>query len=251
MFSTFLHAQGRVLYDVFIYTHTTLDGKPTYLIEYDSRASTDAAAPPLLSMLKRYVLRSKVKLRDVSEEYDVWAAWGSEPESELESEIGERKWHWAMSGAVEPDWSGGNQWPWGMEERRIRDRRAVGMGGRILVKKGDKPKESSTHNLASSDAYTLHRILHGVPEGIHDVPPLQAFPMDSNLDVMGGLDFRKGCYVGQELTVRTYHTGVIRKRILPVLIHPPDETYVRPSIHSSKTTSTNPNFFHRLPITAQ
>lgn len=35
------------------------------------------------------------------------------------------------------------------------------------------------------------------------------------------MDFRKGCYVGQELTVRTYHTGVIRKRILPVLLHPP------------------------------
>jgi folate-binding Fe-S cluster repair protein YgfZ len=34
------------------------------------------------------------------------------------------------------------------------------------------------------------------------------------------VDFRKGCYVGQELTVRTYHTGVIRKRILPVLLHP-------------------------------
>ena len=35
------------------------------------------------------------------------------------------------------------------------------------------------------------------------------------------VDFRKGCYVGQELTVRTYHTGIIRKRILPVLLHPP------------------------------
>lgn len=35
------------------------------------------------------------------------------------------------------------------------------------------------------------------------------------------VDFRKGCYVGQELTVRTYHTGVIRKRILPVLLHAP------------------------------
>ena len=35
------------------------------------------------------------------------------------------------------------------------------------------------------------------------------------------VDFRKGCYVGQELTVRTYHTGVVRKRILPVLLHPP------------------------------
>jgi len=47
---------------------------------------------------------------------------------------------------------------------------------------------------------------------------MQAFPMESNLDVMGALDFRKGCYVGQELTVRTYHTGVVRKRILPVLL---------------------------------
>jgi folate-binding Fe-S cluster repair protein YgfZ len=35
------------------------------------------------------------------------------------------------------------------------------------------------------------------------------------------VDFRKGCYVGQELTVRTYHTGVVRKRILPVHLHPP------------------------------
>ena len=37
------------------------------------------------------------------------------------------------------------------------------------------------------------------------------------------MDFRKGCYVGQELTVRTYHTGVIRKRITPVEIIPPDQ----------------------------
>jgi folate-binding Fe-S cluster repair protein YgfZ len=35
------------------------------------------------------------------------------------------------------------------------------------------------------------------------------------------VDYRKGCYVGQELTVRTYYTGVVRKRILPVLLHPP------------------------------
>ena len=32
------------------------------------------------------------------------------------------------------------------------------------------------------------------------------------------MDFRKGCYVGQELTVRTYHQGVVRKRILPIYL---------------------------------
>jgi folate-binding Fe-S cluster repair protein YgfZ len=36
---------------------------------------------------------------------------------------------------------------------------------------------------------------------------------------MGGIDFKKGCYVGQELTIRTHHTGVVRRRILPVSLY--------------------------------
>ena len=83
-------------------------------------------------MLKRYVLRSKVKLRDVSEEYDVWATWGSD------SPVEDRKWNWARSGAVEPDWTSETEWPWGKEDKKIRDRRAVGMGERLLVRKGDR-----------------------------------------------------------------------------------------------------------------
>lgn len=46
------------------------------------------------------------------------------------------------------------------------------------------------------------------------------------LNPFASVDFRKGCYVGQELTVRTYHTGVVRKRILPVVIHKPSDSYV-------------------------
>ncbi|KAF7977654.1 hypothetical protein HWV62_3082 [Athelia sp. TMB] len=223
MYSTFLHAQGRVLYDVFIYTHTTPEGKPAYLIDYDSRASADGVTPPLLFMLKRYVLRSKVKLRDVSEEYDVWSAWGSDYKGAIAAARG-RKWTHANSGAVEPDWSAEAEWPWGTEERAVRDRRAEGMGLRMLVQKGEKPKQSSSHDLALSESYTLNRILHAVPEGVEDIPPMKAFPMESNLDMMGGLDFRKGCYVGQELTVRTYHTGTIRKRIYPVVIQQSEDS---------------------------
>ncbi|KAG7449295.1 Aminomethyltransferase folate-binding domain-containing protein [Guyanagaster necrorhizus] len=211
-FSTVLNAQGRVLYDVFLHTQKDEKGKPGYIIEYDSRASE---APPLYDLLKRYVLRSKVKIRDVSQEYDAWAAWGSPEHSHWETQ---RKWHWEHSGAMEPIWPAESEWPWGLEDGIIRDRRAPGMGSRILVRKGDRPKESLSHDIQTSDAYTLLRILKGVPEGLVDIPPLHAFPMDSNLDIMGGLDFRKGCYVGQELTVRTYHTGVIRKRVLPVVI---------------------------------
>jgi len=71
----------------------------------------------------------------------------------------------------------------------------------------------------TEEDYTIHRIVHGVPEGSHEIIPGASFPMEANLDVMGGVDFRKGCYIGQELTVRTYHTGVIRKRIFPVALH--------------------------------
>ncbi|KAG6817431.1 hypothetical protein H0H87_008599 [Tephrocybe sp. NHM501043] len=170
-----------------------------------------------MSLLKRYVLRSKVKIRDVSDQYDVWAVWGNAPIPEPT-----RQWTWARSGVVEPKWAQ-SEWPWGSKDESILDRRAPGMGKRLLVKKGSLPQETSDHELASFDAYTLHRILTGVPEGREDLPAMQAFPMESNLDIMGGLDFRKGCYVGQELTVRTYHTGSVRKRILPVVIHKPGQ----------------------------
>lgn len=49
--------------------------------------------------------------------------------------------------------------------------------------------EVSTHDTADHGAYMLHRILNGVSEGFDDMPPLQAFPMESNLDIMGGCEY--------------------------------------------------------------
>lgn len=118
-----------MLYDIFLYTSPDSSGKPSYLLEYDPHPSE---APPMISLLKRYVLRSKVKIRDVSEQYDVWAAWGNslqEPQPQ---------WTFAKrSGAVEPKL---DPWPWGRKDESILDRRAVGMGRRFLVRKGDLRK---------------------------------------------------------------------------------------------------------------
>ncbi|RKP03724.1 hypothetical protein CXG81DRAFT_16820 [Caulochytrium protostelioides] len=68
-------------------------------------------------------------------------------------------------------------------------------------------------------AYHLLRILLGIPEGPSDLPPSQALPLEHALDAMRSIDWRKGCYLGQELTVRTHHTGVVRKRIVPIAWH--------------------------------
>ncbi|KAK4138274.1 Aminomethyltransferase folate-binding domain-containing protein [Trichocladium antarcticum] len=71
--------------------------------------------------------------------------------------------------------------------------------------------------LATESAYRLRRYLHGIPEGQAELAHEHALPHESNIDAMGGIDFRKGCYVGQELTIRTEHRGVVRKRVLPWL----------------------------------
>jgi folate-binding protein YgfZ len=67
-----------------------------------------------------------------------------------------------------------------------------------------------------ANEYAIRRYLAGVPEGIDDLFVGKSLPLESNMDHMQAIDFRKGCYLGQELTIRTFHTGVTRKRILPV-----------------------------------
>lgn len=128
-----------MLYDVFIYNNPAPpSSKPSYIVEYTPAPADTPDLPPLLSYLKRHVLRSKVKVRDVSEQYDIWASWGSEIDQSWETP---RVWNWGRSGAVEPVWTLENEvdgWPWGTEPGVIRDRRGVGLGRRLLVPKGDK-----------------------------------------------------------------------------------------------------------------
>ena len=126
-YSALLHAQGRVLHDVFLFT-SPASPSPTYLIDHDPSPSE---SPPLLAVLKRFVLRSKVRIRDVTQEWDVWAAWGERTHAQ------HRSWQWAASGAIEPVWRGSFPPPWGTEHGIILDRRAPGMGRRLLVRKGD------------------------------------------------------------------------------------------------------------------
>ncbi|KAF6002472.1 Iron-sulfur clusters incorporation protein [Cyanidiococcus yangmingshanensis] len=66
----------------------------------------------------------------------------------------------------------------------------------------------------------LHRVLHAIPQGIQDVAPGQALPLECNFEQLGAIAFDKGCYLGQELTARTHYTGVVRKRTVAGVLSP-------------------------------
>ena len=65
---------------------------------------------------------------------------------------------------------------------------------------------------ATEADYDAHRIALGVPEGGIDFAFGDAFPHDADMDQLGGVDFAKGCYVGQEVVSRMEHRGTARRR---------------------------------------
>jgi folate-binding protein YgfZ len=70
--------------------------------------------------------------------------------------------------------------------------------------------------LVPESNYHKHRIALGVPDGAMDLEPEQTFLLEGNFEELNGVDFKKGGYVGQELTARMKHRGTARRRLLPV-----------------------------------
>ena len=66
-------------------------------------------------------------------------------------------------------------------------------------------------------SYDLLRIKNFIPEGESDLISEKSFPLEYGLDQLNAIDYKKGCYIGQELTARTHHTGIIRKKIVQVI----------------------------------
>ncbi len=93
----------------------------------------------------------------------------------------------------------------------FRDPRHDEMGWRIVA-----PLESLSSFADEAAAYRAHAIALGVPEGGTDWPYGDTFVHDANLDLLHGVDFGKGCYVGQEVVSRVHHRGSARKRIVRV-----------------------------------
>jgi folate-binding protein YgfZ len=142
-----------------------------------------AKAAELVKRLGFYRLRAKV---DIAEEpaFKVAAAWGGEPG--------------VPEGAV-----------------AYADPRLPELGMRVLLARGAEMGDLGCAQ-ASEDDYHAMRIGLGVPEGGRDYALGETFPHEALFDQLNGVDFKKGCFVGQEVVSRMQHRGTTRKRVVPV-----------------------------------
>ncbi|XP_072508999.1 putative transferase CAF17, mitochondrial [Notamacropus eugenii] len=195
-YAHFLNVQGRTLYDVILYRlHESQEEEPNFLVEFDSSVSG-----AFQNHLKLYKIRRKVTI-SLCPDLSLWAVLP----------------HAATEGLAMPSLEKGVK-----PVVLTPDPRAACMGWRLIIRKEDMAQNAvPTTHIRSVKEYHKHRYQKGIPEGIKDLPPGVALPLESNLTFMNGVSFTKGCYIGQELTARTQHMGVIRKRLFPIRFSAP------------------------------
>lgn len=203
MYSFFLNKLGRVMYDSLIYKikSTTESAEvETFLIECDNSVVLDLA-----KHLKIYRVRKKINVDVVDDELKLWTLFNSN-DTEISNEFKEKF----------------------SNEIMFKDPRLKNLGLRIIIPENVDPITALNENFPvenDSNEYSRFRYKLGVAEGVNEILPGKSFPLESNLDYLHGLSFHKGCYIGQELTARTHHTGVVRKRIMPVKLEISDQSF--------------------------
>ena len=184
-FGALLTPQGKIIID-FLITEAPSGHGGGFLID-----APRALAQALADKLGFYKLRAKVSVENLSDGLGVLAAWDGEPETK-------------------PDLS-------------FADPRSPALGWRILVPEELKQKVADLigADLVDSSAYEAHRIATGVPRGGLDFTYGDAFPHETNMDRLNGVDFDKGCYVGQEVVSRMQHRGTARTRTVKLALDGP------------------------------
>lgn len=176
-YGALLTPQGKIVADFLV------------LREADDAFALDVPKAALGELAKRltlYKLRAAVTVTDGSDEMAVIAVWG------------------AQATAPPLDAGGGAVFP---------DPRLAALGWRAIVPRDHAVALAGGAPGGEAD-YHRRRIGLGVPEGGRDFGFGEAFPHDADLDQLGGVDFRKGCYVGQEIVSRMQHRGTARRRIV-------------------------------------
>lgn len=179
-FGALLTPQGKIIVD-FLVTEIPDGHGGGFLLDCPK-----ALAKPLADRLAIYKLRAKVAIENLSDEFGVLAVWDGEPIMEL--------------------------------DLAFADPRDGRLGWRILVpaELAEKAAAAVGAQMTDESAYEALRIATGVPRGGPDFTYSDAFPHDANMDRLHGVDFDKGCYVGQEVVSRMQHRGTARTRVVRV-----------------------------------
>jgi folate-binding protein YgfZ len=181
-FGALLTPQGKIIID-FLITEAPAGHGGGFLLDCPR-----PLAQSLADKLGFYKLRAKVTVENLSDSLGVMAAWDGEP-------------------AVKPDLT-------------FADPRDAALGWRILAPQelAQKVADLVGADLVDDAAYEAHRIATGVPRGGLDFIYGDAFPHETNMDRLHGVDFDKGCYVGQEVVSRMQHRGTARTRTVRVTL---------------------------------
>ncbi len=179
-FAALLTPQGKIIVDFIVAEAPVEDGGGFFL------DCPRALAGALKDKLNFYKLRAKVTVEDLSEALGVMAVWEGAGDTEY--------------GLCYPD------------------PRLPALGMRVVLPPhlAQEAAADLGAELVSEEAYDTHRIALGVPRGGQDFMYGDTFPHEANMDQLAGVDFEKGCYVGQEVVSRVEHRNSARSRLVPV-----------------------------------
>ena len=187
IWAALLTPQGRFLNDMFVVDAGADASSDTLFLETERER-----APALARKLKMYTLRSKVTVEDRTASLEVAAVFGDDSIKAL-----------GIDGAVS-----------------FTDPRLAALGVRVIAPAGQTAALLAARGIAEAPlaAYDALRLELGVPDGSRDLQVEKALLLENGFDELNGVDWKKGCYMGQELTARTKYRALIKKRLFPVKV---------------------------------
>lgn len=190
VWAALLTPQGKYLHDFFI----------AELMDALVLDCERARIPDLIRRLSLYKLRSKVDIMDDSADWAVAALIGTDADARALAGFEGRAG--AFAGGV-----------------CYVDPRYGGVGARAILPRDAIPQlEAAGFARVDAGDYDLQRLVNGLPDGSRDLAVDKAYLMENGFDALHGIDWDKGCYIGQELTARMRYRATARRQLLPVEI---------------------------------
>ena len=195
IYAAFLTPQGKYLHDFFI-----AQIGDSLMIDCEGARLDD-----LVRRLGFFRLRAEVSLDDASQRWTVLALLG-DGARDSQSLRGQEGRGGPFAGGI-----------------CFVDARYAGVGARALLPKegGVEALKSAALRQATAEDYERLRLSYGLPDGSRDLAIEKSLLLENGFEELNGLDWDKGCYVGQELTARTRYRGLVRKCLLPVTVEGP------------------------------